>query len=858
LGKPLALVVELKALAKSGDVASARVLLQEGRSILDPGIVQQLEAEIATVEGADPVSEHLRIYESSGSLIALRGLVDALIRKQDHRALGKYAELLYAETGDPEDLVNCAKALARAGDHENFLRVMQEHPFLKERDMTLKRALAWRFFDAGKLKDAQQVVDELTKTETGRDLNLEVVLAIESGRWERLGLPLSVYLRDEEHHDGLTLIRMANLAQVSGQGAFQELMQAAVRKGQQSAEVLLGAYTVAVEGGLEDAKPQPHEWFHRALELSGSDGPIQRFELKELLARQVAWRDRSRKINDALVAGDVPLMLAASPLGTTLVDAIVGNFIRNAELPDTRKRAAVPVYSGTRAPLATGEVKRVALDVSSVLVIGWLGLLPQVLDLFPEIVLPAGLLRELFEGRARIKQFQKSRVRRAQQIKGLLSNGLKIHRATATPSDKLAQEIGVELASLLKIAELNNGIVVRPAPVLQLGFDGQREADMSSHSSRLSDMRTLLHALRDLGAVDQATESAGDQYFRLQDRGWSQSVRPDKTRPIYLDDVAVSYLQTTNLLEAVVRAFDAVYVGSDVEEEAGAVIEMDRQSTEILRILDDIRSAIIKADDVGKIVFGPHATNAEADDRELSTMHLLADLCAADAVVFDDRSLNKNPYATDRNGHNARTLTSLDLIEELVRRGVITQEERQSFRHRLRIAGAALVPLDGDELYGAAMRSGTYESAELRAMRESIALAGLREIPRFPGEIPWYLLINRAIKGALTKLWTAEGKDDRVEAFADAIFSMQPNAVDWLGRWDGSPPPNWVEATNRVMVASLALPVELADQEVIQRYHRWLDARVLQDIRDTDPGRYQLVVEQIRSFILGVAEAKNE
>jgi hypothetical protein len=859
LGKPLALVVELKALAKSGDAASARLLLEEGRSLLEPAILAQLEAEIATAEGADPVSEHLRIYESTKSLLALRGLVDALIRKQDHRALGKYAELLYAMTGDPDDLVNCAKAFARAGDQENFIRVMREHPFLRERDMSLKRALAWRLFDAGNLKDAQQIADELAKTESRRDLNLEVALAIEMGRWELLCIPLGAYLRDQDRYDGLALIRAANLAQSSGFGPYPELMQAAVRKGGDSAQVLLGAYTVAVEGGLEDSKPQAHEWFQRALELSGSDGPIQRFELKELLARQVAWRDRTRKINDAIVAGNVPLMMAAPALGTSLVDAIVGNFIRNGEQTDARKRSAIPIYSGVRPPLATGELKRVALDATSVLVLGWLGLLPQVLDLFSEIILPSGLLRELFEGRSRIRQFQKSRLVRAQQIKTLLSSGLKVHRVSNTRPDNLAQEIGVELASMLAAADLNNGIVVRPAPVLRLGFDGQREADMTTHSSRLSDMKALLQALRDLGAVDQATETAADKYFRLQDRGWPSSAQPDKATPLYLDDVAVSYLQTTNLLETVIRSFDAVFVGSDVEEEAMAFIEMDQQSAEILKVLDDIRDAVIKADEAGKVVFGPRAPNAGSEDeRDISTMHLLADLTRADAVVFDDRSLNKNPYATDRGGHYARTLTSLDLIEELVRRGVITQTDRQSLRHRLRVAGATLVPLESEELYAAALRSGTYESSELRAIRENIALAGLREIPRFPAEIPWFLSLNRAVKEALSKVWKAEGAGERAEALADAVFNVQPHAVDWLNRWEGSSPPGWVEAANRVMVASLAFPVELADQAVIQRYHRWLEARVLNEIRNTDPSLYQKIVDQIRSFILGVAEAKNE
>jgi hypothetical protein len=432
----------------------------------------------------------------------------------------------------------------------------------------------------------------------------------------------------------------------------------------------------------------PHEWFQRALELSRSEGPIQRFELKELLARTVTWRDSSRKINDAIVAGDVPLMLAAPALGTTLVDAIVGNFTRNDAEPDARKRAAIPIYSGIRAPQVTGDLKRVALDVTSVLVLGWLGLLPKVIALFPQIVIPSGLLSELFEGRSRIRQFQKSRLVRAQQIKALLSNGLKIHRVSNTRPDNLAQEIGADLASLLTAAELNNGIVVRPAPVLRLGFEGQREADMTAHSGRLADMHSPLKALLDLGAVDRAREAAADKYFRLQDRGWPSPAQPDKGRPLYLDDVAVSYLQTTNLLEVAIRTFDAVYVGSDVEQEATAIIEMDRQSAKILPILDEIREALVKADEAGKIMFGPRAPSVESDERDLSTMHLLANLSQADAVVFDDRSLNKNPNAIDRGNHNARTLTSLDLIEELLSRGVITQADRHSLRHRLRVAGA--------------------------------------------------------------------------------------------------------------------------------------------------------------------------
>jgi hypothetical protein len=856
LGKPLALVVEIKALTKSGDAASARLLLEDGRSLLDKSVVAQLEAEIATAEGADPVTEHLRVYEETGSLLALRSLVEVLIRKQDHRALAKYSELLYAMTDDPEDIETAAKAFARDGDHENFVRVMQAHPLLKERDSSLKRALAWRLFDSGNLQEAQEIADELAKDDNTSDLNLEVALAIDSGHWERLGLILNTYLRRRANLDGLTLIRAANLAQASGYGPFQELMEAAVEKGPESAEVLLGAYTVAVEGGLEESKPQSHEWFLRALQLSGADGPVQRFDLKELLTRQVTWRDQSRKINDAIVAGDVPLLLAAPALGTTLVGATVGNFVRNLTSSDARKRTAVPLYSGARAPAPTGDLGRVALDLTAVLTLGWLGVLPQALDLFPRIVLPAGILRELFEGRRQLRQFQKSQLVRAQHIRTLLSAGLKVHPVSNSPPDSLVQTVGIDLASLLAAAELNDGVVVRPAPVLQLGFQGEREADMTAHASRLSDTQSLLHVLHDHGAVDQASEAAAERYFRLQDRGWPWSSRPDPSKPIYLDDVAVSYLQTTNLLEAVLRTFNAVYVGSDLEEEATAIIERDRHSTEILRVVDAIRETIAKANGRGNVIFGSRSANIGDDnERDSSTMHLLADLDGVDGVVFDDRALNKNPFATDRIGHNARTLTSLDVLEELLQRGIITHAERQSLRHRLRAAGAALVPIDSDELYAAVLRGSALESAELRVIRESIALAGLREIPRFPAEIIWYLGLNRAVKEALMRVWRERGSTDRVEALADAILGLQPNAIDWVARWHDGPPPQWVEAVGRITVASLAFPVELDDPAVIQRYHRWLDSRVLKEIRENDQDRYEQIVAQIRDLLLGVLGA---
>src|SRR5262249_31625626 len=63
-------------------------------------------------------------------------------------------------------------------------------------------------------------------------------------------------------------------------------------------------------------------------------------------------------------------------LRTTLVDVLLRKLVRNAALTDARKRSALTAFSGRRgAPSSVGNVHRLALDISSLMVLGWLGIL---------------------------------------------------------------------------------------------------------------------------------------------------------------------------------------------------------------------------------------------------------------------------------------------------------------------------------------------------------------------------------------------------------------------------------------------------------------------------------------------------
>src|SRR5262249_38903652 len=155
----------------------------------------------------------------------------------------------------------------------------------------------------------------------------------------------------------------------------------------------------------------------------------------------------------------------------------------------------------------------------------------------------------------------------------------------------------------------------------------------------------------DAGAVDQKTETTAMQYFALQDRGWPSSPKPDTSRPLFIDDVALTYLQHTGLFETVLNTFSEVWVGARTQDEVSTVLEHNKHVGEVLAIIDDIRNAIREANSVGKIIFGPQRTiQDEYQQRDTSTLHLYSDFVSADAVVFDDRAINKELYAQDQKG----------------------------------------------------------------------------------------------------------------------------------------------------------------------------------------------------------------
>ena len=320
------------------------------------------------------------------------------------------------------------------------------------------------------------------------------------------------------------------------------------------------------------------------------------------------------------------------------------------------------------------------------------------------------------------------------------------------------------------------------------------------------------------------------------------------------------YLQYTNLLDAVLKVFSDVRIEGEAEDEALAIIDHNQHIEKVLAVIDDTRNAIREANASGKITFGPRRPDDEesTEDDTPSTLNLLSDLTNVDALVCDDRALNKENFAADTKGNRIPCMSTLDLLEELRARGVLSDVDWRSARHKLRIGGASIMPAQADEISHATGRSRAVMSAEMRAIRESIDLARVAEIPSFPRELPWFAKISMAMKSALIAVWRTEKDYDRAAKLSNMVFSLAPKPEDWVGRWEAGAPPEWVDAVSRITIASMGMPIELQDDAALEAYNNWFTTHVLEPLKTLSPQTYGAVVEYIRAFVEGGREEGND
>jgi hypothetical protein len=585
----------IEALVEDEQIVRARNLLETRRDVFVDYDYERLRTLIDTQEGRDPRAQLEALYRQTEALIDLKNLISHLTCAGDWTALQPLLQELFRRERIVENALQLVASMWRNPqiDDAQILAFLEENQDMVDCSRDLASVKAWTLFHVGRWKEAEAMNRSLLGVrENHNDLLLETNLAIQSGDWERFSGIISRVWPTREELEPSLLMRLASLAAEADTTASRavELAKLAAGKASADPEILMGAYILAIQLGHETETEAA--WVARASELSSEEGPVWKVSTRTIVEEMIPKRRaRGREIEQALLNSQIPLHTAAREFNQTLSQFLLDIPQKNIDQHDGRRRILVPIVSGSRQIVQMHSEWVVGLDITSLMVLGYLDLLRKTLTTFRRVVLAPETMALLLNERRHVRFHQPSRVEKAEEIRALIDQGhLKMDQSLPKPPTWLVDEIGRDLAELLEAARLTGGRVVRPHPIFKLQTFMEREADLQDYTELVLSTKAFTNLLSASGHIDSQTHERACHFLNLQEHAPHTEADPSLLeRRIYLDDLAVGYLQTAGILQAACRCRLDLWVHPSMKDEQAAIIEANREGERLVRALDDIR-----------------------------------------------------------------------------------------------------------------------------------------------------------------------------------------------------------------------------------------------------------------------------
>lgn len=857
LNVPGIAVIEIQMLAEAGLTSKAESRLRAVEAS-DVGELELLRLRriVAEASGADPVEMRLETYRRTGSLSDLRNLVTVLKERKDWGQLAVRGRELFEGTRDPSDLEYYAHGLYETGSVEALVSLLHEYSDLVKRSAFLSQLQCFALLEVGRYADARREMNRVRVRADDENLRgLVVSVAIGSGDWESL----QGFIEEEWTHRNLRrpheLLRAAQLAHRIASPRAKDLVMYTAEKAQDDPHILVGCYTVATEAGMEGSH-EVASWLQAAAELSGDDGPVQSVSLDDLIARKPDWDRREAEVFSKLMEGQMPIFVAGhllnrSQLSLSLLPALV-----NLGEPDVRKRAIVHAFSGARRTHVP-EADTVAMDVSALVIAGFLGIAEKIFEAYSEIYVSPRLMGWLFEERFKISFHQPSRVRAAHNLQRLLAERkVQVHVPTRTAPTSLVSEIGDDLAELVAAAATQdkpeqNHIVVHSFPVYKAGTLMQEEVDLGVRENVMTSCGALVHYIFEKGLMPPSEFERCRAYLSIHEKPWPNQRTITAGTVLYLDESSLASLEHLGLLTLLVRAGFSVRLGSSVVEQADALIAYDSHAFEVIAILERLRVLLRDGIATGKVGMVNSRDDATESLRVHPTLDVFKAAKRAEAIVIDDRYINQHPKVSVE-GVDRPILTTLDVLEGLRAKGLLDDTRTEEARTLLRRATMMMVPVDAQEIHtylGRAVvrEEGLQESGELRAIREHVQRLQMADMLQLPSERVWLETLRESCLWNMKSLWTSSVPSEEIYEKAEWLLYFVENH-DWAHRLPNASL-EAIELLQRQCVLDLILLMHQEEEPLRQRYWAWLEARVLVPLREEQPDMFRSMMAHITDTV---------
>jgi len=867
---PIAInMFEIEALARSGLVDDAELLLQKIESSGAPEAeVRNLKNIIESARGEDPIALSISQYQESKATSDLSYLVNLLEREEIRDKYYPYCIELFERTGQVYDAIRVCNAASSLGKFSELHQFLSDRMGLVKRSEVLQAHWAWSLFRKGNLNGAQEQIALLNQCKSQQlDLKtLEINLSIFGGDWESL----SVYVEDSwngrEELEADDLLQTAQLAKAVSPVRARQMLEFCTSKFPEDPQVLASSYFTATTMGLEDNQ-DTSEWLNKAVILSNEDGPLHRASFEDLKEMMSEAREINEKVYKAYSDGDAPIFTVSELLNRTMSDFYVIQPLENKKAKDIRKKNLVPIFYGERLnQIMVGET--IAIDVSSALVLENVGLLTHLFDCFERIVIPHSFMRWLFEEKQKVSFHQPSQIEKSKYFERLISDGrISVFHPKKINNPELALNVGDELAFMLeevqtKLVNESQALVVCSYPVYKVGGSFREvEVDLSQYRHCLISCSQLIKKIENMAVITEAQCFKALSYLSHHEKVWPADVNVESGAKLYLDSLSITYLMTVDMLDKLNEAGFEVYVVKGERDRYRSLINYDSTITQAESKIENIRKYFSIGINSGKVALAEMSLNGKqvdsAENKYLRpTEELFEAVKACDAVLIDDRFMNQNMNIV-LNKTSKPIFTSLDYIDTLCHKGLISEEEKFDFRALLREYGFEFIPISLKELEFHLSRSalvgGEFNpTKQLRLIKESLLLIRISGLVQLPRDAKWLHETLKNISKAIRAQWSAETPLELCRAKSCWLYDLM-GYREWAQahqiRGDGGMA-YWGEVlkTNSILM----VPESLSDERK-EDYKVWLDEFVLEPLRVTDPFSFNQLIDVIKQQVKSVS-----
>lgn len=868
---PIAIsMFEIEALARSGLVDDAELLLQkiEGSGAPDAE-VRNLKNIIESAKGADPVALAISQYQQSKATNDLSHLVNLLGRENVGDRYYSYCKELFDRTGQESDAIRVCNTASSLGKFSELHQFLSDRMDIVNRGEGLQAHWAWSLFRKGDLSGAHEQIALLRQSKSQLpDLKtLEINLAIFGGNWESLSVFVEDIWNSREELKADDLLQAAQLAKAVSPGRARQIVEFCTGRYAEDPQVLAASYFTATMMGWEDNQ-ETSEWLNKAMVLSDDNGPLHRASLEELKEMMSEGREKNERVYKAYFDGDAPIFTVASLLNRTMSDFYLVQSQENKSAKDIRRKNIVPIFFGERfVQVIVGET--IAIDASSALVIENIGLLTHLFDCFESIVIPHSFMRWLFEEKQKVAFHQPSQIEKAKYFERLVSDGrISVFHPKKINNPELALDVGDELAYILEEAHASpanesQAFVICSCPVYKVGGSFKEvKVDLSSFHHSLISCTQLIKKLEGLAVITEAQCGKALNYLRQHEKEWPTDIDVASGARLYLDSLSITYLMTVEMLDKLSDAGFEVYVFKGERDRYRSLINYDSIIEQADSKIENIRKLFSNGLTSGKVILAEMPLNREQvvaskNDYARPTEELFETLKVCDAALMDDRFMNKHRNVT----FDERTVpifTSLDFIETLHHKGLISQEQKLDARTSLREFGFEFVGISAEELEyhlnHSVIANGEFKlTKQLRLIRENLLLIRISGLVQLPRDAHWLRETMETIAQAIRTQWLADIPLELSRARSCWLYELM-SYREWAQahqiRGDGG----MAYLGEVLKVNSMLIAPESVSDKRKEDYKAWLDEFILGPLKDFDPWSFKNVVDSMKQQVKSISQ----